>query len=65
MALANCNEEIDSKGLEEGNGRLLSKDNNGSNLTGLDVADVDAAVVVVNGKMWQDPPGPLTNKMFM
>jgi hypothetical protein len=62
MALANCNEEIDSKGLEEGNGRLLSKDNNGSNLTGLDVADVDAAVVVVNGKMCQARPARPVDK---
>ena len=54
-ALANCNERIDSKGLEEGKGRICSKDNNESDLTGLDVADADRAVVVVNGKMWQGP----------
>jgi hypothetical protein len=51
MAPENCNEGIDSKGLEEGKGRICSKDNNDSDLTGLDVADVDAAVVVVNGKI--------------
>ena len=50
-ALANCNERIDSKGLEEVKGRICSKDNNESDLTGLDVADADTAVVVVNGKM--------------
>ena len=49
-ALANCNERIGSKGLEEGKSRLSSKDNNESDLTGLDVADVDVAVVVVRGK---------------
>ena len=49
-ALANCDEGIDSTGLEEGKGRLCSKDKNESDLTGLDVADVDVAVVVVRGK---------------
>ena len=44
-----------SKGLEEGKSRLCSKDNKESDLTGLDVADADTTVVVVNGKMWQDP----------
>ena len=46
-ALANCNERIGSKGLEEGKSRLCSKDNNESDLTGLDVADADTTVVVV------------------
>ena len=49
-ALANCDEVIDSTGLEEGKGRICSKDKNESDLTGLDVADVDVAVVVVRGK---------------
>jgi len=47
--------------IQKGQSRVR-KDNNDSDLTGLDVADVDAVVVVNGSEMWQDSPGPWTNQ---